>query len=141
MSNLSDIEQLRRQMVDRYRALPELNQQILQLFSVIYGPVSRATFLECLNRAGIHDAKRKPFVVATLKSSLDTLIAGGFLIQEKSQGPQCQPLLSEVATRDAIKAGTFGTWVEAVEACIPIRQSWKNGPRSFSSEAQFVREI
>jgi superfamily II DNA or RNA helicase len=141
MSNLSDIEQLRRQMVDRYRALPELNQQILQLFSVIYGPVSRATFLECLNRAGIHDAKRKPFVVATLKSSLDTLIAGGFLIQEKSQGPQCQPLLSEVATRDAIKAGTFGTWVEAVEACIPIRQSWKNGPRSFSSEAQFVREV
>lgn len=141
MANAAGIEKLREQMVQRYRALPEIQQKIIQLFSVNYGPVSRATFLECLNQTGARHTDRKPFVAVTLRTHLEALLSAGFLLQERSQGPQCHPLLCEIATRDAVKANTFDTLVNAVEKCIPIRQTWSNGPRSFSSEDLFVREV
>jgi superfamily II DNA or RNA helicase/tetratricopeptide (TPR) repeat protein len=141
MANAAGIEKLREQMVQRYRALLEVQQKIVQLFSVSYGPVSRATFVECLNQTGTRDTDGKPFVAATLRTHIEVLLREGFLLQERSQGPQCNPLLCEIATRDAVKANTFETLVNAVEKCIPIRQSWSNGPRSFSSEDLFVREV
>ena len=48
MTNAVNIDNLREQIVQRYRALPELRQRIVQLLSVIYSPISRVTFLECL---------------------------------------------------------------------------------------------
>jgi superfamily II DNA or RNA helicase/tetratricopeptide (TPR) repeat protein len=141
MTNAVNIDKMREQIVQRYRALPELRQRIVQLLSVIYSPISRVTFLECLNQANIRNADRKAFITATLRPHLDALIEVGVVIQEKNQGPQCHPLLCEIATRDAIASKTFEAIVKAIETCLPIRQRWDKGPRIFTDETQFVREV
>jgi hypothetical protein len=102
-----DIEKLRKQIVQRYRALPELEQRIVQLFSVIYSPINRATFLECINQTSLRNTDRKAFLSTTLRPSLESLIQAGILIQDKSQRLQCHPLLGEIATRDAITSKIF----------------------------------
>jgi hypothetical protein len=46
---------LRKQLVENYHKLSALEQVIVQLFSVIYEPVSRAAFAICLNQTGTRD--------------------------------------------------------------------------------------
>ncbi|MCU0552948.1 MAG: hypothetical protein MUC48_26760 [Leptolyngbya sp. Prado105] len=53
----------RAQILDRYRKLVSPKRQIVQLFAVIFEPISRATFLDCLNHAGITE-DGKPFSAA-----------------------------------------------------------------------------
>ncbi|MCS6815410.1 MAG: hypothetical protein NZ772_17805 [Cyanobacteria bacterium] len=43
----------------------------------------------------------------SLKSSVDRLLKAGVLIQPVGQSLQCHPLLSEIATRDAVEAEQF----------------------------------
>jgi len=45
---MKDIEQLRRQLIERYKQLSALDQVIVRLFSLIYEPIARSTFLDCL---------------------------------------------------------------------------------------------
>lgn len=114
---------------------------MLQLFSVIYEPISRASFMVCLNLVGETDAKGKAFTNAALKPYIDRLLALGLLVQNSGQGPQCNPLLVEVSTRDAIQSNRFETFAKVVQEKLPISTRWKNGPRYFTSENQFIREV
>jgi SNF2 family DNA or RNA helicase len=137
----ADTAKRRTQLVENYRKLSSVEQKIVQLFSVIYEPVSRTVFMDCLNQTGTRDQNNKSFVNATLKHYIDKLLEAGLLIQERGLGPQCHPLLVEIATRDTMRAGWFETLVKVVEEKVPIRTSWKNGPRYFNSEHQFIREV
>jgi superfamily II DNA or RNA helicase len=130
----------RRSVTEAYRQLSELEQTLVQLLSVIYEPVNRTLILNCANHAGLR-ADNKSFTIATLKPYLDRLFELGILLQDPGQGPQCHPLLIEIASRDAVKAGRFDTLAEAVEAGSPITQRWKGGPRYFRSPRQLVREV
>ncbi len=98
-----------------YRKLPALQQRIVQLFSVIYEPVSRTSFIECFNQAGARDEHGKPFASKTLKPHIDQLLELGILIEEAQPGPQCHPLLAEFATRDTLRAGYFEMLAQTVE--------------------------
>ncbi|MCU0552191.1 MAG: DEAD/DEAH box helicase, partial [Leptolyngbya sp. Prado105] len=62
------------------------------------------------------------------------------LIQLSGQGPQCNPFLVEIATREAVNDKIFETMVAAIEAKIPIRTGYNGKPRYFNSERQFLRE-
>lgn len=124
-----------------YRALPLLEREIVQLFSVAYQPVSRTTFMSCCGPAGITDQDSKALVNKTLKPHLDQLLATGLLVQESGQGPRCHPLLTEIATRDAVRTGRFAAMVEAVETKIPIYKPWAHSPRHFANGQQFLREV
>jgi superfamily II DNA or RNA helicase len=142
MVNAANVK-LQGQYLANYRKLPSLERYILQLFSVIYEPVSRATFLECLNKAAFKDEKKKPvyLTVTTLKPYIERLLALNLLTQERGKSPQCQPLLAEIATRDAVSAGYFETLVKAVHAVMPVKERWKGGGRVFLSDRQFLREV
>ena len=136
-----DIETIRTELVAKYRKLPALEQKIVQLFSVIYEPITRTSFADCFNGLGLKDKNKKAFTTPTLKPHIDQLVSLSLLLQERTQAPQCHPLLTEIATRDAVKAGTFEALVKAINKTIPIPLMWENGPRRFSSERQFLREV
>ncbi len=137
----ADTAQLRAQLTAIYRGLPPLEQTIVQLFSVIYEPTSRDAFMDCLNRSGGRNKGNKPFIQQTLKPYIDRLLENGLLIQERGQGPQCHPLMAEIATREAVASGRFETFVKVVEERLPVTIRYKNGPRFFSNERQLMREV
>jgi hypothetical protein len=139
----ADNAKLRTQYLASYRKLPGLERQMLQLFSVAYEPVSRATFVECFNQTAFKDEKKKLvcLTAATLKPYIEKLLALNLLTQERGKSPQCQPLMTEIVIRDAVAAGYFETLVKAVQAVMPVRERWKGGGRSFLSDRQFLREV
>jgi hypothetical protein len=131
----------RQQIVAAYRKLTALEQKMVQLFSVIYEPVSRTLFLNCWNQVAGQTKQGKTLNAPTLKPYIDRLIADEILIQQPGQGPQCHPWLVEIATRDAVETKQFNRFVEVVEQCIPITLRIKGGPRYFSSDRQLTREV
>ncbi|HEY9849785.1 MAG TPA: hypothetical protein V6D28_10025 [Leptolyngbyaceae cyanobacterium] len=130
------------QLAQAYRHSSIVEQKIIQLFSVIYEPISRTLFLDCLNYIGVRHEDGKTFTNLTLKPYIDKLLATNLLIQESGQGPQCHPLLTEIATRDAaVKTGWFETLAATVQEKLPIMLHYTNGPRYFHNQRQLFREI
>lgn len=136
-----DISLIRRQLVDKYHQLRPVEQLMVQLFSVIYEPVSRASFAICLNQVGARTNEDQPFTQTSLKPFIDRLLELGVLVQEGGLGPRCHPLLAEIATRDAVKMGRFESFAQTVQERLPISAQWKGGPRYFSSDRQLIREV
>jgi superfamily II DNA or RNA helicase len=141
MTSIANVKAQRQGIAKAYRALPELQQKMIQLLSVIYEPVTRTTFLECLNHASVSDTGKNSLTSVTLKSHIDALLKTYCLVKQGNQHLKCHPLLMEIATRDAVSAGSFEAFAKAAATCIPITPTWKNGPRHFKSELQFVREV
>jgi SNF2 family DNA or RNA helicase len=137
----TDPNQQRQQFVEKYQQLPSLEKLIVQLFSVIYGPISRANSVNCFNLVKSLDGISKNFTAPTLKPYIDRLMQSELLVQDSGQGLRCNLLLMEIATRDAIQLGRFEALVEAVEKILPIGTRWKDGPRMFTSENQIIREV
>ncbi len=132
----------RDRVVDAYHELSSMEQWIVQFFSVLYEPVSRNNMVICLNHAGTNDSKTgRPFSIITFKPVCDRLIKLDVLIQNSGLGPQCNPLLAEIATRDAIRMGRFESMVDIVHVKLPIRERYKGGPRYFVNDAQLIREV
>ncbi len=133
---------LRQQLSQIYKKLPSLQRQIVRLFSVIYEPVKRSTFLKCLDWIGEKQENGQAFNSKTLKPHLEHLLEQNLLIQESGKCPQCHPLLAEIATRDAIKAGVWENMVKIVETYLPIPTYYNiKDSRDFSSKEQLLREI
>ena len=141
ISNTPDLEQSRLQLVTVYRKLPSLEQVMVQLFSVIYEPVSRSLLLSCWNHLAASDRDIKTLIASTIKPYIDRLLELGVLVQQSGTGPQCHPLLTEIATRDAVQANRFERLVEAVQKGFPVPRRWKDGPISFGTDRQLIREI
>ncbi|HTL88354.1 MAG TPA: DEAD/DEAH box helicase [Leptolyngbya sp.] len=129
------------QLIERYRKLDPLKRQIVRVFSVIYEPISRTSFLACFNFLGTKDQTGKTYSTTGIKPHLDRLIQDELLIQNSGQGSQCNPLIIEVATRDAIEVGEFETIVSALNLHLPVHSYGKTGPRYFTNERQFLREV
>jgi superfamily II DNA or RNA helicase len=137
--NYLKIEKQRDRLVASYQALPELDRTIVQLFSVIYTPITRALCLDCLLLAEIWGDK--PWQVATLKPYLDRLVASDLLIPQAKNTLQISPLLAEIATRDAIAAGKLSLMAQTVVAKLPITTFKLGGIRQFENHGEFIREI
>ncbi|GAA6623014.1 hypothetical protein [Scytonema sp. NUACC26] len=136
-----DSEVLRSQLAKDYRQLSTLEQSIIQLFSVVYEPINRTTFLDCFTYTGARNENGLLFNASNLKPYLDKLLASGLLVQPIGFGPQCHPLLVEIATRDAVKTGRFNVFVKTVQDKLPIKTQWQGGPRFFKSKSQLIREV
>ncbi|MHC5722375.1 MAG: hypothetical protein ACYTX0_62785, partial [Nostoc sp.] len=89
------------------------------LFSVIYAPIDKNSFVSCLSKIDALDENNKPWVTKTLSPKIDKLLKVGLLIQENRQGAECHPLLTEIATRHAVQTGQFEILVTAVEEKLP----------------------
>ncbi|MFK0735410.1 MAG: SNF2-related protein, partial [Gloeotrichia echinulata HAB0833] len=137
----ADTAKLQTQLTQAYRHIRPLEEKIVQLFSIIYEPINRTSFLDCFNYIGARDKNYKHFTNPTLKPYIDGLLAAGFLVQEQGLGPQCHPLLVEIATRSAVKAECFEVMVQAVHEKLPVNTRYTNGPRYFQSANQLIREV
>ena len=132
---------LRMQIAENYRLLTPLEKQIVQLFSVIYEPVSRASFVLCWNQTQVGNKNGKHFTNLNLKPYIERLLDANVLVQERGQGPQCHALVMEIATRDAVQAGEFETLAALVQSKLPVSTRYQDGPRYFSNNYQFIREV
>jgi superfamily II DNA or RNA helicase len=137
----ADAVKLRQQLVEGYRQLPLLEQKIVQLFSVIYEPVSRASFVLCWNHSEAGNQNGKYFTTSSLKPYLEKLLGLGLLVQQSGQGPQCHPLLVEIATRNAVQLGQFEMLAKVVQEKLPVSTRGKNGSPDFSNERQLLRQV
>ncbi len=136
-----DPGKLRQRLVASYHSLSALEQAIVQLFSVIYEPVSRSAAVSCWNQTGVRDRNGKLFTLQTFKPYVEQLLEAALLVQESGARLQCNPLLVEIATRDAVQAGRFEALVQVVQEKLPISRRWQDGPCYFSSESQLLREV
>jgi superfamily II DNA or RNA helicase len=136
--NYLKIEKQRQQLVISYNSLPELDRAIGQLISVIYTPVSRTQILTCLEHTKL--SGEKPLIAATLKPYLDRLLASEILVSIGKYNIQINPLIAEIATRDAVRAGRFGVMNAAINKYLPITQ-YGSGVRNFNNYSEFIREV
>jgi superfamily II DNA or RNA helicase len=138
---MTDPDRLRHQLSQAYKTLSVLDRQIVRLFSVIYEPISRTAFLDCLNQTSCRDENKRLFVGKTLKPHLDRLIEIGVLQQESGQGLRCHPLLVEIASRDSVQEGDFEQFAEIVAQKLPQPRKRWNETRDFASDRQLIREV
>ncbi|BAZ09640.1 SNF2-related protein [Calothrix sp. NIES-4071] len=130
----TDIKRKRVQLRVVYEELPSIEKQIVQLFSIVYEPVSKKQFFNCFSKIG---AENENYALDTYIDGLvraELLVKNGELIR-------CHELLVEIVTRDAVLSGKFEVFVNSVELGIPIRNYEKYGPRFFSNDAQLIREV
>jgi len=133
---------LRQQLRVSYQGLSDLHQQILRLFSVFYEPVNRTIFLQCLNAINVRQDNGKNFNSSTLKPHIEYLIKQDLLIQERGLSPRCNHLIAEIATRDAISAGTWLGMVKTIEIYFPIPTQYNDeNVKRFNSQKQLLREV
>ncbi|MGB5636297.1 MAG: DEAD/DEAH box helicase [Waterburya sp.] len=138
----TEISQLRQQLNQTYQKSPKIPKQIVRLFSVIYEPVTRSNFVQCLNGIGVKDEQDKAFNSKTLKPYLESLLKQELLIQEPGRSPQCNPLIAEIAARDAIAAGVWEKMVQVINTCLPIPTRYNSSnARVFNSIEQLLREV
>jgi tetratricopeptide (TPR) repeat protein len=133
--------ELQTQLAKKYFDLSPAIQKIIQLFSVIYTPIDKGSFLSCISQTAALDEKNRPWTTNTLNYQIEKLVIALLLVKESQSGPECNPLLTEIATRHAIKTGTFEILVKAVEEKLPVSNHWSKKSRMFRSLGQCIREI
>ncbi len=146
---MPDSAKLRSQLLETYQKLPSLEKVIVQLASVIYAPTNRDDFLRCL-RAVVREEFLKQLSPIGFRAIFDRLIKINLLARSGilgnqsnpgNQGISCHPLMVEIATREAIKSGTFGVMATKVNAELPIATGYRKDVRRFGSFEQFLREV
>jgi len=139
-SNLSESTR-RLQLLKHYQKLTEIDQKIVQLLAVLYEPVNRALFTASfLELAENFNAKDQAAIGKSLKSKLDQLIQLGLFKSLNASTICCDPLILDIAVRNALSKGDFEKFVTQIGKNFPI-STYKNGSRYFTSDAQFLREI
>ncbi|HEY9763375.1 MAG TPA: DEAD/DEAH box helicase [Trichocoleus sp.] len=136
------LENIRAKLLKVYQTLPVIEQRMVQLCSVLYAPTRKATIIECLARVQSQLGDFKTPTQNTLKVALDLLLRADMLVAEGGAGVKCNPLLVEIATREAVRTESFEPIVQVIEEKVPIPAAgWSQNVRYFSSFQQFLREI
>ena len=130
---------IRNHLTQIYDQLSSIEKQIVQLYSVIYGPISRSEFLSCVNSCDLKDENNKLFNAKNLKKYIDKLINLEVLIQERGKGPQCNPLLVEIATRESVKEKAFQLFAKISERQLSRNSSYSS--YYYWGDWSFLRKI
>ncbi|MGW8287718.1 MAG: hypothetical protein ACWGOD_05700, partial [Desulfobulbales bacterium] len=108
-----------------YQTLSSFEQSLLHLASIIYEPVNRITYANCVHRAGITGPKGEWFTVATLGPFIQKLQD----LELLDKDCRCPDNLVELFTRDAVDSGDFEQLAEAVQSEIPFSQYQSKWPQ------------
>ncbi|MEM6251509.1 MAG: DEAD/DEAH box helicase [Cyanobacteria bacterium P01_D01_bin.156] len=121
--DMVDFEELRSQLFDTYQQLSPLRQSITQLSSLFYGPTPLASLCAALNHIGISTPTGKQFTPSNLRSQINFLIEVQVLIYGAGHLPQCNPLLVELVTRNAVQLDIFEPMLQAVKSVVHPRHA------------------
>jgi SNF2 family DNA or RNA helicase len=108
-----------------YQTLSPFEKSLLHLASIIYEPVNRSTFVNCLRRARITGSKGEWLTSATISPYIQKMQEFGLL----DNNCRCPDWLVELASRDAVTAGNFRNMAEAVQGEIPFSQYQSKWPQ------------
>ena len=136
-SNL-DYTSIRNDLNQIYQELSTVSKKIVQLFSIIYGTINRNDFISCVSSCRIRDDKDKALTLKTLGQYINNLIDLGVLVQKRGKGAQCHPLLTEIATRDAVKQKSFELFAKITEQKLSNNSSYS---RYCWEDWYFLRKI
>ncbi len=137
----------RKKARERYEALDPIARKVVQMASIIYEPVPRATLLSCMDTLGLklNDINKPGGKRSHTAASFNDLLIPLFrstLLETSMMGVVCSDAIVEIATRDAIIQDEFDSMVETLHHYMPVKQRFStSGPRYFSSERQFIREV
>jgi len=107
-----------RGIIAAYQTLSPFEKSLVQLASIIYEPVSRITFTNCLRRAGITGPEGEWLTTATISPYLKKLKDLELLDKDN----RCSDVIVELASREAIGIGSFNAMAEAVQGEIAFSQ-------------------
>ncbi len=126
------------QLIDKITALHPEERTALAVLAVMYAPVARSPFAQCLQKADIRDVQGKimnPNLVLPLMEKL----VGCNLALETDGSYCCNPLLSHSLVRQAQKEGLFERYALAVQSVIAPRESWNTF--YYRSYAHYVQDL
>ena len=67
-------------LAKKYFKLDPSIQKVIQLFSVIYAPIDKNSFVSCLSKTGALDENNKPWGTKTLSPQIDKFLKAGLLV-------------------------------------------------------------
>ena len=108
-----------------YQTLSPFEKSLLHLASIIYEPVNRITFVNCIRRARITGSEGEWLTAAGISPFIKKLQDLGLLDKEC----RCPDGLVELVSRDAAAEGYFREMSEAVQAEIPFSQYQSKWPQ------------
>ena len=98
---------------------------LLHLASIIYEPVNRITFVNCLRRARITGPRGEWLTLTTISPFIQRLQDVKLLNKDW----RCPDSLVELVSRDAVAVGNFREMAEAVQGEIPFSQYQSKWPQ------------
>ena len=129
----------------KYRQLTVVQRSLLQVFAMLYEPLSRANAFKCWSEAILPISQAhsiRPLDIKQFSNLVTKLIQQEVLIQNPGEGPQCPALLIDIVVRDAVTSGTFEPIAQAIAKLFPIRKRYvTHGPRHFHTEREWLREL
>ncbi len=108
-----------------YQTLPPFEKSLVQLASIIYEPVNRITFANCLRRARITGPKGEWLTSVALSPYILKLQD----LELLDKDCRCPEELIELASREAVSAGSYRGMAEAVQGEISFSQYQSKWPQ------------
>jgi superfamily II DNA or RNA helicase len=128
----------RQTLVNAYENLPQLEKEVINLLSVIYGLVNRKLLIECMTALDLHDELGKPFVYKTLRPII-TRLQKHELVEVLPRGIVCNRSFAEILSRRLAAEDRFERFAEIVQDYIPIQDNW--GEIWFETKDQLYRQM
>ena len=132
---------LRQRLVEVYGNCSPSEKHIIQFLALLYAPVTRVAILQALIDLDIGDDQGHLFKTTSLSVYINRLLQRELLIQERTQGPRCHPLLREIAVFDTQAEGSFDPIVEVIQEHWPIRLWRGQDCRNYQTPFEFVRDV
>ena len=132
----------RQKLINSYHQETASHQQIVQLLSLIYEPMTRTPLRACVQALEIQAQDGHIYHTKTLKTSLEHLLKNKLLLENDEKKLLVNPLIIEIVTRATLLDNTFEQLASIIEQKIPIRQrGWGEPIRQFDNELQLIREV
>jgi len=125
-------------LLDTISALHPEERVALALLAIMYAPVARTPFAQCLQKAGIKSAQGKTMSPTEVPPLMEKLV-GCDLAVDINGSYCCNPLLSHLLVRQAQKEGLFERYAQTVQSVIAPRESWHS--LYYRSYAHCVQDI
>jgi len=110
---------------DAYQTLPPFEKSLVQLASIIYEPVNRTIFANCLRRARIAGPKGEWLTTTSITPYILKLQE----VELLDKDCRCPDELIELVSREAVSTGNYKGMAGAVQSEIPFSQYQSKWPQ------------
>ncbi|HCE68330.1 MAG TPA: hypothetical protein DER40_12695 [Geobacter sp.] len=125
-------------LLDTISTLHPEERAALTLLAIMYAPVARTPFAQCLHKIGIRSAQGKTMTLHDVPPLMAKLVSSNLSV-ETDGSYCCNPLLSHFLARQAQREGIFEQYATVVQSVIAPRESW--GTVYYRSYALCVQDI